>query len=553
MVKRTEFGAVRTEVEHQAGRSVAAFAEAAERLRLVHGELGALGRQLGKLSSLLAAQEIDGDPVAPVARAARDLGAALAGGGADRASAFADLERAVAALDQIEREVRELGAIASITVVTAGSLGASGLDVYVVDLRRLIGALSAECGELSRAIEGVGSALGSADEAGRRAARALRSAGASIEAGKARREAIRNEAAKLLRGLSAAARSYSEAVSRETSSLVAAIQFSDSLAQRVEHVTTMIDRAGGRETEVRALVAAQLDALAADARASAAGADRSMARLASEGVHVRDVFGAKEDEGAASAALRFRQSDLRKIAAQRGAAAEAARIAADSGARVRTLLSEAKERFAGLTRSSAGINLSAINAMLLTARSGASRAALGVLSDAVRECAQECAARGEECSEALRRLSDSAAPERGAAIVETSSAFSSALQDTEGRLREAEAALAEFDGMKSAAAEASGRLLPSVRGARDALGEVAAAAVGLADIARELRAALPDIRPKADRLEDLFDLYTMEREREVHLAVVGGGAPQRRDPPPAPKPAADAAAAAEDALADILF
>ncbi|MFN3260387.1 MAG: hypothetical protein ACE37J_07490 [Pikeienuella sp.] len=552
MERSTEFDAARANVAEQGSRSVSAFAEAADRLRQVHGDLGALGRQLDRLSSLLAAQEIDGDPVGPVAQAARALGAALAGGGADRASVFADLERAVAALDQIEREVRELGAIASITVVTAGSLGANGLDVYVVDLRRLIGALSAECGQLGRAIEGVGLALGSADEAGRRAARALRSAGSSIEAGKARREAIRSEATRLLRGLGGAARSYAEAVSRETSSLVAAIQFSDSLAQRVEHVTTMIDGAEGREGAVRALVAAQLDALAADARASAAGADRSMARLASEGVHVRDVFGAAEDEGAAGAALRFRRSDLQKIAAQRGAAADAARIASESGASVRALLSEAKERFAGLTRSSAGINLSAINAMLLTARSGASRAALGVLSDAVRECAQECAARGGECSEALRRLSEAAAPERGAAIVETSSAFSAALEDTERRLRDAEEALAEFETMRREAAETSGRLLPSVRGAREALAQVAASAAGLSEIAREFRIAAPPSPPAAALLEDLFELYTMEREREVHLAVVGGGKARRRDAP-APKPAAEAAAAAEDALADILF
>lgn len=546
MATNADFERTRGAIEAQAKRSVEAFAEAADRLRIAHADLAALGRRLDDLSGLLAAQEIDSDPISPVAAAARALGAALAGG-EDRAAAEADLAQASASLGQIEREVRELGAIASITMVTAGSLGAAGLDAYVADLRRLIATLAQESAALAGSIGGVGAALRASDRAGAKASRALRAAAASIDSGRARREATRAEAARLLRRLSATAGSYAEAVARETSAVVAAMQFSDSLAQRIDHAQQILAAAGGRESEVRALAAAQVDALAADARARAADADRSMARLAAEGGRVCAVFGAPGEDGAAGAALRSRKTDLQAIASRRAEAVAAAGIAADAGGRVRALLADAMQRFGGLIRSSAGINLSAINAMLLTARSGASRAALGVLSDAVRECALECAARGVECNEALRRLSDAAAAGRGSEIADAAAAFAGALSGAEDRLGAAERALAALDGMRRDTAESSARLPAATRGARQALGEVAAAAADLAALARGLRgerAAPPD----AERLADLFDLYTMEREREIHLALVGGTAPRRIEAPPPP-----AAAAAEASLEDILF
>jgi hypothetical protein len=525
-------------------RCVAAFATAAERLAEVHGNASALSGQLRSLMELVAGDRDDQTTLKAVREAAHELRAAIQQR-ADDDGARSVIE-ARAALGDIEAEARRLAAVAALTQITAQSLAAFGLNDYVAGLRSLNGALADDAEALNDGVESLSRARSRAKAAMARASSGLAQAIVELERAQPAPNEIAAAMAATRRNIADAEASMSDAIARETTALIAAIQFSDSMAQRLEHIETMLGMTQGREAAVGSLAAAQLRALHADACKTCDAADAALQRIALAATRANDAFRGDGGEGSADAIMRRRRAGLQKALACDAELAPALSEAQQAAAEIRDRLSEALSRFANLGRSAAEINLSAINATLLTARSGTAKAPLGVLSEAVREGARACATRSKDCNAALAALSEGLDEGRLVAVQTSMNGFHAAVRACEADLAEAEQAASQLALMRDAASDAADALGAAVGVARRALAQVPPVLGEAAAFGAELDGGSTE----GVDLSDIDAIYTMDRERDVHAGVVGVIAMAR----PAVAPAAPAPADVGDVSLDsILF
>lgn len=539
---------IRAEIPSNAGpraaasrtRCVAAFATAAERLAEVHGNSSALCGQLRALIALVAGDRDDAASLTAARQAAQKLHAAIDQRRNDAHGARSVAE-ARAALDDIECEARRLGAVAALTQITAQSLAAFGLNDYVAGLRSLNGALAGDAEALTRGVQSLSAARGRAESAMARAAAGLAQAIADLDRAQPDPTETARALAATRRHVVDAEATMSDALARETTALIAAIQFSDSMAQRLEHVETMLGMAAGREAVVGTLAAAQLRALHADACETCADADAALQRIAQAAARANEAFRGDADEGSAAAIMRRTRMGLEKALACDAQLAPALAEAQQAAAEIRTSLLEALDRFANLGRSAAEINLSAINATLLTARSGTAKAPLGVLSEAVREGARACAARSKDCNAALDALTEGLDESRLVEVQTSMEAFHAAVRACENDLAGAEEAASQLALMRDAASDAAAALGSAIGIASRSLAQVPPNLAEVVALGDELDCGSTD----GFDLGDIEAIYTMDREREVHAATLGIAQIQ-----PAPEVAT---ATAEVELDSILF
>lgn len=501
--------------------SVAAFAAAVERLSDVTAGVGGLGRELRGLADVLAADGTD-------AAGAQEIQAALsalsdAAEAALRTHAEAGSTAALRALravaDAIAAEARQLSAVASMTSVTSGSLGASGLEAYVEGLRASAASLADHGKALERAVDDAASAE-RAWLAATTAAAALVDATATRLATDRRPAEAAARSAAARAELSTAAADIPVAAARETNALIVAMQASDSFSQRLEHVEHMLAIRDGRENALAALAAAQLDALRDDAAALCADTFATLNRLGDVGARALERFAAAgdgADGGAVDEILRARRTAMEETAAAGRAMRGMLDSAAAAANAIRNRIADVEAEVLGIGRAAEGIAISAMNAILLTARSGASRAAFTPLSAAVRESADVFSARANDCRRNLAALSLGFGEARFEALEARSRALEASFDSSERGLSESEAAQEEVARLREGAAAAASQLLDAIAHGARAFERVRATTDRLREIAA--RIAPTAGAAQAERLTDIYALYTMDREREVHDAL----------------------------------
>jgi len=516
-----------------------AFEALADRLGDVQRGVSGLLRQTADLAALLQAEGDAPDPAAAVLGAARGLIDLLATDAPAAAGYGAAAAEARDALSRIDGEARALGAVSSLTLITARSLNAPGLEDYIRTLRGFIEGLAADARALDEGVCAVTDSRLDAREAAALALRALNQSVDVLDASGPSAEATARETAALRAQLAAEARDAADIARRETKALIAGVQFADEFAQRLAHVETIVED-GGPGT--RALAAAQISALAEDAESVCDAAVEALDRLDLLGAELRAGFGEGGGEGPVAAAVRARRATM-EAAQSREAEMVAAldKVAAAADA-ISISIGAAESRFAGLGRSASSIKHAAINATLLTARSGPARAALGVLAEAVHASAVVAGRQSVACRRAIGNLSEGFDSARVAATVASAAEFRAAMATCASALDAADAALSSLKQMRDSAAEAAAVLVEAVRRCRSAVSRVRATQ-------GDLRAMAGTSAP-ASGMEDLtalgrFEpLYSMERERAVHRALIGSFAPLADAP---------AKQSAEDAADSILF
>ena len=516
-----------------------AFEALADRLGDVQRGVGGLLRQTNELAALLNADSATPDPAAAVLSAARALIDLLAADTPVAAGYGAAAAEARDALSRIDGEARALGAVSSLTLITARSLNAPGLEDYIRTLRGFIEGLAADARALDEGVCAVTDSRLEAREAAALALRALNQSVVALDASGPSSEATARETAALHTKLAAEARDAADTARRETKALIAGVQFADEFAQRLAHVEAILED-GGPGTPV--LASMQIAAIAGDAESVCDAAEGALDRLELLGGELRAGFGEGSGEGPVAAAVRARRAAM-EAAQSREAEMVAAldKVAAAADA-ISTSIGAAESRFAGLGRSASSIKHSAINATLLTARSGPARAALGVLAEAVHASAVVAGRQSVACRRAIGNLSEGFDSARVAATVASAAEFRAAMATCASALDTADVALSSLTQMRDSAAEAAAVLVEAVRRCRSAVARV--------------RATQGDLRAMAGtnaadaKLEDLsvlsrFEaLYTMERERDVHRALTGSSAASADAP---------AKLSAKDAADAILF
>lgn len=510
------------------GSIVADMSDCVAAFDALGGELGSvrqavvdIGGQLSALAAFLAEKQAEDDPLAQLLVEARSLSALLEEwSDPTRAPTIGkSLSDGIRHLDLIERETRMLLSVAALTRVVSADGSQSDLEDYVQSLRDMAeriaeGSLATRAGlrstlqEMQRSLAAI--------VAARQAIDGIATRVQGGDAGMAELAARMAENAQRQRAL---AEAFPLAAARNTSGLVGCIQFSDILSQRLDHAQTMLARSadGAGGNWLADLAATQIAAAAGDGGDVLDLAGRALEALRQEGRRALEAFTGQDGRGVAEALLARRRAELARVEEASDSARLASRLVADLCSGLEARLSKGLVSTIALDRATYAINLSALNATLLSARQSQSREPLKVLSGAVRESAAVCAENSRGCRAAIESCATSVRDSRMDRIRGGADAFQLALDRARAGLVAADADVERLAEMRDAAKQALVRLIAATEAGQRALNRVAEAMSSISATGTSLWAGTlrrSDIREES--LDEIASLYTMQRERDVH-------------------------------------
>ena len=442
-------------------------------------------------------------------------------------------------IDELRQTVAMIAAIAINARVTAAGMrdhGNSGLTVFTDDVLELSKRASSVVDELQQGQVRLRRLLADASARSEAFERNFRGATESlkerIEADLRGAVAERNQAA----GVGASATAASQAIAQEVSAIVGSMQIGDNTRQRLEHVAAALaaasDHAAARPTILRLQLAQLVDA---------------RDHLVAETSYIRDsilVLSGKIDRSFTTL-----KGDLAKAGGsdQPGAkrlASDIARAAAELS------LSEAEHSHVEALAQTIGgdvemfsacssemrtlefeMRLVSLNTAITCSNLGREGKALGVVSLQMRELVGEMVTRSEAVAGALSELGtvaaelaevrrQSAEQSIGTLVADAERSLA-LLQTVDGRLATVGTVLAELGARVAALTADAGAALGRLDGLVDDLTAVEA---DLAIDAEDERGDLAALSHEdAALFAALRSAYTMEVERQVHDAVLGGG------------------------------
>jgi len=514
--------AERRGIESLRGDAVATFAVLMEDLGAIRRLQTDIAGQLEDYAAILESEPSGGDGLGALParlQAMRSALEALAEATQERATG-ADMAATRNAVAVLARCGRTLSAVATLSRTTAVAAGIGTLDGYLDALR----GTGAEIGRAAQDVQGGLAGLVT------RATATLEQCRSGIQALDRLTPRIAHRVAELDAMAAADRRSAGEVAASARScgtegrsmlkGFIAAMQFSDRLAQRLEHVAQILSY---HDPGLHRLAAAQLSSLAEDVASVVADVGATMdgvGRLADDAARLLTTA---DVAASARASLEARgglvDTALSELAPLRDLVASA-----ESEARhVRDTSEAAGESFRRLAARARELSHHSVNATLVAARSGAARGPLTALSGEVRTVAARAL---QAVVEGQTRM---AAIARPAADSETTvscagDGLRAALDGARAEaLRDAER-LPRLEAAAGAAADASDRLRQLLSAGRTRLSGLADTGTDIAGLAAHLAACAPEPAaeaPTAAILSDIHAMYTMEEERAVHRQVCG--------------------------------
>lgn len=517
------FGAVRGSISGHMADCVSAFDSLSGELGSVRSALVDIGGQLTGLVAFLAPAEADNDPIARLLSAARALSVALSGWSdpTTESNILPALSKGIRHLDLIEREARMLLSVAALTRVVSADGRLSDLEDYVRSLRDMAGKIAEESLATRAGLRQTQQEFQRSSAAILAARRAIDGVSLRIAEGDAVMRKLADTLAEDSARLRRTAEAFPMAAARGTAGLIACIQFSDILAQRLDHVQQILglsqEAGSAGAAGLVDLAVAQIDACGTDAEEVLDRAASALSGLLKDGQSALHAFTGQGGRGAAEALNERRRAELSRLETVSDSARDASLLATDLAGGMENRLSDGLRSTASLDRATYEINLSALNATLLSARQSQSREALKVLSGAVRESAAVCAENSRSCRTAIEGCANEVRDGRIDRIREGAEAFRLALDSARAGLEQAREEARQLAGMRDTAQQALTRLIDATEGGQAALMQVERAVEAIRETGGALvatdgatRMIPPELLSRAEAL------YTMEREREVH-------------------------------------
>jgi len=511
---------------------VAAFGKVAARLEETNGLMASFVTCLRDLGRASLSEEGAHDPLADVSHTLRHLSGILAHLGDDSCSnGLADAHRqGQSALDALHRESIKLMAISAITLINSRSIGGVDLGDYVNSLRQMADDLQDGAAAVSSGLVRIGVAQGNGAATSASASHTLATADQVIEGSRQGTSLQARHLDDARRSMAELAAKLGKDAAQEVQILMTGIQFSDAYSQRIEHVCAMIDRLDLTQmpTErlaVETLMAAQLWSLAQESDAAVASSCQSLERISAMAARVRSAFGGGHDGAdAAPNHLQHRRSALDQAVQSRRVIEPAIAAANAAAVSVRHDVEAAVTRFAGLIRTTEAMTLSAFNAGLITSRGGIAREALSVLALAVHESVDACGRQIKRCQAALQTIGQKHNSATIAQVDAAAEEFVARIDICSRDLANTEAKLQQIRGLRESSAQTGTNLLASTAATTGEVVYLLDASKELRDLARELaedpgNAVVTDVSPAT--LDDIYEGYTMDRERQIHDRLFG--------------------------------
>lgn len=518
-----------------------AFGQAGARLSDVRGGMQTLSARLSDLAAVLAGQRQNALILDQVQSALTPLSAAVANA---RSVALPQrFSKAVfaarSAVAEIRSRTRELDSVASLTLVTARSLDLSGFEDYVSSLRALGATMRDDSIRLDTAVGALHDRRGSAERLFAEAEQSLDAVGGVLATLARERDDNDIVLTTTLSNIASEAARLPQTVATETDCLVRAMQFADTVAQRLDHIGQIL-RAD--TPAAAALAAAQIRALAADTRQTMRDVTAALDRVGAAAGEASQVLShdSTTDAAPVTRSLELGRKVLSHLADGAARALSAIGDAAEESGPLRALAEEATLRFASVVRTTEAVHLAAINAALLARYDDGREKAIKVLSVEVQQQASACERASAACRLAVSALCLPEDIDAFDAVSRAAEVFSASVSRTSIAVDDAAEALGDLGRLRAATADSLERLSDGILVAREAAGRILAETDALVSKIAGLPARVP---PGTGPLDEFMALYTMEAERAVHRRLLGL-------PEPVPAPAAPLA---DDPLEAILF
>ncbi len=497
--------------------AVATFATLMEDLGSIRGLQGEIAKQLDDFAAILEGTPSSGEGILALPdhlRAMRSGLACLAEATQERVTGD-DPAAACSAVSILARCGRTLSAVATLSRTTAAAAGIGTLDRY-------LDALAATGNEIGQAAQEVQGDLDwlviratSTLEQCRNGTRALDRLTPHIERRVAELGRMTAEDRRRAIELADSARSCGTQGRAMLRGFISAMQFSDRLAQRLDHVARILSHDDSR---LHRLAAAQLESLAGDVASVVEDVRMTMdgvARLADEGARLLNTA---EVAASARASLEARAGLVDTALTELAPLRDLVASAEGEARHVRDTADTAGAAFRRLSVRARDLSHHSINATLVAARSGDARGPLSALSSEVRSVAAralDAVCEGEQRMGAIAQMAAGAE----ATVSDAGGGLRGALDAARAEAERDAERLPRIEAAARAATDAADRLRLLLSRGRERLSGLADTGADIAGLAQHLAARAPEPPPDTATLSDIFAMYTMEEERAVHRDV----------------------------------
>lgn len=424
-------------------------------------------------------------------------------------------------LADINRHGQTLSVIATLTKTTAASYGTSAFIEYVGDLAKIALVIR----EASETV------LSTLDNLAEREAASISSCMSAQNHIYSLLPIVQNRAQQIselqqkeqtaAQGIADTSRDLVGRTNRHMNAFVTAVQFSDRLAQRIDHLAAMLNRPG---SNLETLAAAQARSLSRDVTAVAQEVSQTMQVLLSIWREGTAIYASGTIADSIEQSLETRRQTAQSIVSRFSEIRVALRSTFKDAEALPDMIAAAKQNFKRLEDNSRAVAYSAMNSSLLASRSQKARHAMSTLSFEVRDTANKCLT----AVKASQRELDSVAQNAAFGIQElmdTGTALEQAITQYEGEIATGQKRFDQLDALRNAAVSVTSRLLEQVQDAIHCMQDVEHISQELNDMATLLEQVDNKEPPSQEVLSEVWNSYSMDDERHVHSALYPGTEP----------------------------
>lgn len=497
---------------------VNAFLQVADHMSAIRSVQQTVLENLSAFAEIVCDTEQEQQNTALLASTIQELKLALGhvGASGDRQPAIAELSQAKSGLLSIMQTGILISVIKNLTKMAAVSITDEKQEAYQNGLAQAADDIAALTRRLLKRLDDIESAKAATEHACTSALSALTPAGDGIADSTFELRALAEKEAKIGARIKERSAELSSRGKALMDVFVTAMQFSDRLSQRLEHVGDMLELSPS--AQVAQLAAEQVRSAAKDIANIAIEVDAAMREILDIATCGADIFSQGEIAEVIGHTLQRRTNmgemitaqlqEVRDVVASTQKAQEVSSTAASDAATYFNELRDAMKR----------LSMASINSTILASRADRQVAALKVLSLNVRAAAKQNIEVQEHISEILQHVVEqSANAESGlmgacSGLENAFSQFALATQAGDNRL-------AQINALREASAASATSLLPMVEQVTQAILDVRDVGEQLVSLADAIASNHGEVPADQQTLDDIYATYTMQEERVVHRAL----------------------------------
>lgn len=412
-----------------------------------------------------------------------------------------------------------LNAIASLMGTTVASLGLKNLEGFIEELRETSKNIQLASGDVFKHVARLKERNCLLLDKCKKASKLLDDISLRLSSSR-KRVSILNEAeAKASQDLGQRARALTRDGYSQLKSFITAMQFSDRLAQRLDHLEMMLLHSNGH---VARLGAAHARRCATDVTSISVDVRETIRLLAELGHSGARVFSEGNLADTISKALAARK-DLTNLVTRELSSIQSVVETARSEVEYAATMAEATTKsFDGLKLASKNLTLASFNSMLVSNRYSRACGPMKVLSKEVRQIASDTLTAVDNAQGAIRKTATGSSEHQNDLFLSANS-LNEEIESFHRQTETGEQRLAKINAMRESSSACARSLLLMVDTVTKSMDRVDETAEQLTALADHL-----DARAKTgealdtDIINTIWRSYTMEEERIVHAEVFAG-------------------------------